>query len=199
MADQTGNTSLATGGKNRNRVKQPTSAMLERLLAYRKKYGNCDVPSQWFKDLNLANWVANQRHRHKMGQLAPERVKRLDEIGFVWAVYGKTKPRKVKAKAEAVEETPLLPVEEAEERLYHVAGEYIQYNGVGAIPPQLEKSIAQRGGDYPPYIPLPARSLTFRLHAENGRDIKVCWKGRGPLPEDVRDYLREYGALPPHD
>ena len=175
------------------------NAMLDRLLAFRKKQGTCDVPSQWAKDMNLANWVANQRHRHKMGQLAPDRVKRLDEVGFVWAVYGKDKSGKKKAKEGVVEEAPMPQVAQAEERLYHVAGEYIQYNGIGPMPQRVEKWIAQRGGEHPPYIPLPGRRHVFKMHAENGRDIKVEWKGSGPLPDDVRDYLNENGALPPHD
>lgn len=176
------------------------NAMFERLLAYRKKNGTCDVPSQWGRDLNLANWVANQRHRHKMGQLAPARVKRLDEIGFVWSVYGKVKTRKARVGAAPEKETKVAEkAPEIEERLYHIAGEYIQYNGTGPRPPRLEKCVQQRGGEFPPYIPLPHRPLFFKVHGENGRELKVKWSGRGALPEDVRHYLNEHGALPPHD
>jgi len=175
------------------------SAMFDRLLAYAKKHGTCDVPSQWARDMNLANWVANQRHRHKMGQLAPARVKRLDEIGFVWSVYGKAKLRKTKAKAEVSKKVVVEAQPQHEERLYHIAGEYIQYNGNGPIPQRLEKWIQQRGGECPPYIPLPRRSLVFKLHWENGRDIRTSWGGSGALPQEVRDYLNEHGALPPHD
>ena len=172
--------------------------MFDRLLKFKKKQGNCDVPSQWARDLSLANWVANQRHRNKMGTLAPERVKRLEAIGFSWAVYGRDKPRKAKASQEASRETPTAKGSDAEERLYHVVSEYIQYNGVGPLPTRLEKFMKMRGGDFPPYIPLPGRPLVFKMNGDAG-NFKVKWAGKGPLPEDVRIYLNENGVLPPHD
>lgn len=173
-------------------------AMFERLLKFRKKQGHCDVPSQWARDLNLANWVANQRHRNKMGTLAPDRVKRLNAIGFAWAVYGKNTPRRAKpAKApKAVVMAERAP--DVEERLYHTVSEYIQYNGIGPLPARLEKFIQQRGGEFPPYIPLPKRPLVFRMNGGAGNAM-VKWPGQGPLPEDVRNYLNDNGVLPPHD
>lgn len=176
------------------------NAMFERLLEYKKTHGNCDVPSQWPHDLNLANWVANQRHRNKMGQLAPERVKRLDDAGFVWAVYGKRNNETIRPSQEVSSRTPEAKTASGdEERLYHVAGQYIQYNGVGSMPAQLERCVRNRNGEFPPYIPLPAHPLVFKLPGDHGVIIKFKWCGKGPLPEDVRDYLNENGALPPHD
>ena len=48
--------------------------MLRKLAEYKKKFGNCDVPSVWEPDPHLANWVANQRHRRKTGALSGDRV-----------------------------------------------------------------------------------------------------------------------------
>jgi len=174
-------------------------AMFDRLLKFKKKHGHCDVPSQWGRDLNLANWVANQRHRNKVGALAPERVKRLDGIGFAWAVYGKSKARKANPGKATKPETLSDKTPDAEERLYHVVGEYIQYNGVGLMPPRLGKFVQQRGGEFPSYIPLPNRALVFRMNGDHGMGTKVKWGGKGALPTDVRDYLNENGVLPPHD
>jgi hypothetical protein len=174
-------------------------AMFERLLKFKKSQGHCDVPSQWARDLNLATWVSNQRHRNKKGALDPERVKRLNAIGFAWAVYGKDKTRKVSKGKDAPPETAQAKVPDTEERLYHVVSEYIQYNGVGPLPAKLEKYIQQRGGVYPPYIPLPNRPLVFRMNGEHGGGRKIEWGGKGLLPADVRDYLNENGVLPPHD
>lgn len=179
----------------------PTSrvwdAMFARLLKFKKRQGHCDVPSQWAGDLNLATWVSNQRHRKKKGSLDPERVKRLNEIGFAWAVYGKERTREskpVKVQKVAVSQEKAQNVEE---RLYHVISEYIQYNGIDPMPAKLGKYIQQRG-DYPPYIPLPNRPLVFKMGGDHA-GIKVKWEGKGPLPDDVRDYLNENGVLPPHD
>ncbi|MDB4739198.1 Helicase associated domain protein [Akkermansiaceae bacterium] len=54
----------------------------QELLFYQKKYGNCMVPSGWKGDTQLANWVAKQRS--KKSNLDAEKIKRLDELGFVW-------------------------------------------------------------------------------------------------------------------
>jgi len=175
-------------------------AMFERLLKFKKKQGHCDVPSQWERDTNLATWVSNQRHRNKMGTLDPKRVKRLKEIGFAWSVYGKDRVRKKSfIKAQENPETTNKKASDAEERLYHVISEYIQYNGIGPVPPKLGKCIQQRGGEYPPYIPLPNRPLLFKMSGENGRSVKIKWDGKGALPADVHDYLNENGVLPSHD
>lgn len=174
------------------------NAMFERLLKFQKKQGHCDVPSQWGRDLNLANWVANQRHRHKMGTLAPDRIKRLNTIGFAWSVYGKSKARKTKAGRVPVVEAAPKAAPDTEERLYHVVSEYIQYNGNGPVPERLAKFMRQRGEGFPPYIPLPSRPLIFKMNGDAGSVIHK-WSGKGPLPEDVLNYLNENGVLPPHD
>jgi hypothetical protein len=178
------------------------SEMLQRLLKYKKKHGDCDVPSSWPADPNLANWVANQRHRKKMGSLSPDRVKKLSEIGFVWSVYGKNRAEKVtQAKRKTVAES-VKPVEpECEERLYQVCGEYVQFNGTGPLPQKLEKYLQMHDGVMPPCIILPASPLVFRMgNPDSVTTImrKITWSGRGPLPDDVLEYLNENGALPPH-
>lgn len=173
--------------------------MCARLLAYRAKHGTCDVPSQLAEDPHLANWVSNQRHRKKTGSLSPERAKRLDQMGFVWAVYGKGKSRK------SVEKKPVqAPVSkedpETEERLYMAgAGRYVQYNGVGAMPASLSRYVAQHSGGFPPYIPLPRGPVMFQL-GDNlvGRRQKIAWSGKGPIPEVIREFVDENGTLPPH-
>jgi hypothetical protein len=173
--------------------------MFEQLLEFKRKQGHCDVPTQWKANPHLANWVANQRHRKKMGTLSAERAKLLETNGFVWAVYGKDRGN----------QTPEKPVEEpaakkrrrgVEERLYHVGiGVYVQYNGVGSKPAKLEKYLAQHDGEYPAYIPLPEGAIEFRI----GEDLispgrRFVWGGKGPLPEEVCEFVCENGVLPPH-
>lgn len=172
--------------------------MFEKLVHFKKQNGHCDVPSVWVPDPQLASWVANQRHRKKTGTLMPDRAKRLDDLGFAWALYGRKKtgaPAAEKASAGSLAVIP--PV--AEERLYHISGEYLQHDGVSPLPPKLEKYVEQNQGEYPPYIPLPRGSLTFIIQDETsskGRRLK--WKGHGPVPELVREYINENGVLPQH-
>jgi len=55
-----------------------------KLAEFRKRFGHCNVVTGWEEDPSLAGWVVAQRTRHKVGNLSDTRVRRLDEIGFVW-------------------------------------------------------------------------------------------------------------------
>lgn len=176
--------------------------MYERLQKYKRKHGDCDVPSSYPADPNLANWVANQRHRKKMGSLSTDRVQKLNSVGFIWSVYGRGQAEKVVEVKRKVAPPP-APVVEAkvEERLYQVTGEYIQFNGIGTPPPRLQKYIQLHNGEFPPCIILPTSPLVFRIGSSETTPSfvrKFKWEGRGPLPPDVMEYLNENGALPPH-
>lgn len=56
------------------------------LIKYKEQYGDCDVPDGWAGagNRNLGGWVGNQRQFRKRGSLSKERIRRLDEVGFVW-------------------------------------------------------------------------------------------------------------------
>ena len=58
------------------------------LEAYKAEHGDCDVPTRWSENLELATWTDNQRSKHKRGQLSVDRVNRLEEIGFAWDQRG---------------------------------------------------------------------------------------------------------------
>ena len=61
------------------------------LLEYKNEHKNCLVPQDYSKNKALGKWVANQRVRlgseGKHSQLAKDRIKKLNEVGFVWRVY----------------------------------------------------------------------------------------------------------------
>ncbi|MDA7896086.1 Helicase associated domain protein [bacterium] len=63
---------------------QAWETQFEKLLTYKKEYGDCLVPDKWVTDMTLAHWVGNQRQRRKKKTINRDRIKRLDEIGFVW-------------------------------------------------------------------------------------------------------------------
>ena len=62
----------------------------EELLEFRSKLGHCLVPNNFPANPALAQWVKRQRYQYKLKQqgkrstLSEERMKVLEEIGFVW-------------------------------------------------------------------------------------------------------------------
>jgi superfamily II DNA or RNA helicase len=56
----------------------------ERLVAFSKREGHANVPRHYPDDVQLANWVGNQRAFKRRGRITPERIARLEAIGFRW-------------------------------------------------------------------------------------------------------------------
>jgi hypothetical protein len=58
---------------------------LKDLIAYKKEFGNCEVPTSFItrEKYALGSWVHTQRKDIK---LTPERKKKLDDLGFVWKI-----------------------------------------------------------------------------------------------------------------
>ena len=65
---------------------KPWSQHYQALLAFKKRFGHVNVPSDWPEDKRLAKWVKIQRGDHKKGLLALEKVQQLEAIGFVWVL-----------------------------------------------------------------------------------------------------------------
>ena len=59
--------------------------MYEKLVDYKDRHGHCRVS---FNDTDrcLATWVSRQRSLFNKRKLGPNRVRRLDTIGFVWKI-----------------------------------------------------------------------------------------------------------------
>eukprot|EP00551_Chaetoceros_affinis_P010200 CAMPEP_0203675788 /NCGR_PEP_ID=MMETSP0090-20130426/22149_1 /ASSEMBLY_ACC=CAM_ASM_001088 /TAXON_ID=426623 /ORGANISM="Chaetoceros affinis, Strain CCMP159" /LENGTH=275 /DNA_ID=CAMNT_0050542117 /DNA_START=42 /DNA_END=866 /DNA_ORIENTATION=- len=69
--------------------------MYRKLKDYKKKYGNCEVPTGWKEDTKLSAWIASLRKSHKRKLrnkpfqhcfLTDARMKKLNEIGFTWSI-----------------------------------------------------------------------------------------------------------------
>jgi len=64
------------------------------LLEYQKRTGNCHVPLTYHEDPTLARWVKRQRYQYKamkegkFSTMTEERVKALEDIGFIWDSQG---------------------------------------------------------------------------------------------------------------
>ena len=53
------------------------------LQTYKEQYANFSVPKRVkFNGVNLGNWVVHQRR--SKDEMTPERIQRLDDLGFVW-------------------------------------------------------------------------------------------------------------------
>ena len=186
---------------------QVWETMFKKLLAFRAKSGHCDMPANQ-TDVPLASWVARQRHARKLGTLSEERTLRLTEIGFRWNVYGRNdkepaEPQRVEKSTapQAAAPTPPTTAEEpepAEERLYHIGADgYVQYDGTGELPVKLQRYLACHD-DWPPHISVPTALTRFVLWIDgSSKARRVAWKGRGPLPADIIQYVKENGCLPP--
>ena len=57
---------------------------MEKLRIYKEKNGNCDVPQRYEDDPGLGVWCGNQRPRKRTDKLSPEKIQRLDKLGFCW-------------------------------------------------------------------------------------------------------------------
>ena len=64
---------------------------LAELVDYRARHGHCNVPNRSKSHPKLCVWVKSQRRHYKLLQdgskhscMTMERIRRLDDIGFVW-------------------------------------------------------------------------------------------------------------------
>jgi hypothetical protein len=60
------------------------------LMEYKKVHGHCRVPIQSREHRSLGTWGSRIRRYKRQGKLSEERIRRLDELGFLWEVtpYG---------------------------------------------------------------------------------------------------------------
>ena len=64
------------------------------LLAFTERFGHTRVPAKWEENIPLGHWRHIQRAFRRQGKLSPERIARLNAIGFEWAEpnsHGKTR------------------------------------------------------------------------------------------------------------
>jgi hypothetical protein len=63
--------------------------MFSELIAYKKAHGDCNVPKVGRGEDNaaLGNWCSRQRFCYKSKQLAPDRITRMEQLGFVWDAH----------------------------------------------------------------------------------------------------------------
>ncbi|MEQ1747939.1 MAG: helicase associated domain-containing protein [Prosthecobacter sp.] len=58
--------------------------MYEQLVQFQREHGHCHVLRKWEGNPRLAEWVQDQRALKSQGKLRPERLTRLEALGFLW-------------------------------------------------------------------------------------------------------------------
>jgi superfamily II DNA or RNA helicase len=58
--------------------------MFSAIAVFAKRWGHTNVPKDLVGNPNLSKWVDEQRALGKKGKLTKERLRRLEEIGFIW-------------------------------------------------------------------------------------------------------------------
>ncbi len=58
--------------------------MFSALVQFKTEHGHCDVPAKWSENPQLGKWTNRQRTVYRRGGLSPDRVERLEALGFEW-------------------------------------------------------------------------------------------------------------------
>ncbi len=58
--------------------------MFDRLQAFKKAHGHCNPPNRFKEDPELGIWTANHRAKYTANKLSPDRIQRLNSLGFEW-------------------------------------------------------------------------------------------------------------------
>jgi hypothetical protein len=61
--------------------------MFSALARFKEEHGHCDVPVEWSENPQLGKWTNRQRVVYRRGGLSPDRVERLDALGFEWGPH----------------------------------------------------------------------------------------------------------------
>ncbi len=61
--------------------------MFSELARFKEEHGHCDVPVEWSENPQLGKWINRQRVVYRRGGLSPDRVERLDALGFEWGPH----------------------------------------------------------------------------------------------------------------
>ncbi|KAK1737667.1 helicase-associated domain-containing protein [Skeletonema marinoi] len=62
--------------------------MLQHIVDYKEEHGDTLVPAKYPDKQQLGIWVDTQRQNRKNKKMSPERVNKLNDIGFVWVANG---------------------------------------------------------------------------------------------------------------
>jgi hypothetical protein len=57
---------------------------LNEIAAFKAKNAHCEIPLNYPENPKLGRFVSNTRAQRNRGELAPDRIAKLDALGFIW-------------------------------------------------------------------------------------------------------------------
>jgi hypothetical protein len=69
--------------------KDAWDSMFASLAEFKQAHGHCNVPQKGSENQKLGKWVNTMRWHFKQGKLSADRVRQLEELGFVWNTRAK--------------------------------------------------------------------------------------------------------------
>ncbi len=142
--------------------------MFDVLREYKEEHGDCNVPLRWEVNKGLGHWVIGQRMRYKKGNLSDDRIKRLEDLGFVWD-----------------------PSESQWEEIFKVLVEYKKEHGNCNVSSEWEKN-KQLARWVKSQRILYLDNQLDKDRIERLEDLGVVWKRLESQWEEMFDALREY-------
>jgi len=86
-----GSSSRTSSPSKRRHTSNAWNERLKELKQFKEKYGHCMVPQKYPNNVSLGIWVNKQRMEHnllqdgKKSSMTPDRLKALENLGFIWA------------------------------------------------------------------------------------------------------------------
>jgi len=119
-------------------------------VAYQKEFPDSPVPANSeYHGLNLGRWVGHQRTYYNKGTLSPERIKLLEEAGFVWDSFEEAWQQGYKALVEYQKEFPDTPVPQNAEYHGFNLGSWVanqrSSNNKGTLSPERKNLLEEAG------------------------------------------------------
>ena len=124
--------------------------MFVRLQDFKFENGNCNVPQGYSIDPELATWVKNQRQAYRYmlerkttKRISPERVTRLNHIGFEWRKYNKSEEEQARLRYNTKRQIQYVPAP--------------QHHRISITPNHIPTHVpyTHHPSQRPPYPPLP--------------------------------------------
>jgi superfamily II DNA or RNA helicase len=127
----------------------------QELIAFKAKHSHCNVPFEYEENSKLGKFVNAMRSDKKRGELQPDRIKLLEQIGFKWNVLDKLGQEKWQTRYEELSEYkkhhgncrvptkwPVNP------ELGHWVSQQRQAKKSGALHPERERMLNEIGFDW---------------------------------------------------
>ncbi len=87
----------------------------------------------------------------------------------------------------------LMSVDSEKSRLFRLSPyRYVLCEAGEEISAELQDYQSRNSGELPPYFFLPKGPVKFQVYSR----ATVRWTGKGPLPDEVMEYVQENGVLP---